>query len=136
MQYTWFNSRSIIFTGENERVYTGSQAGCASPDGSSAKSAQKLKRMNDLLTIIIYLPMYVYIHIYTHLAFQNEVTNGVAWMVRLAKKKKQTNKSWSVRLAGGKIRHGISAKSLRCVLSFHDFDTSNHIRSYKYRAPV
>jgi hypothetical protein len=45
MQYTWFNSRSVVFTGENERVYTpGSQAGCASPDGSSAKSAQKLKK--------------------------------------------------------------------------------------------
>jgi hypothetical protein len=67
MQYTWFNSRSIVFTGENERVYTpGSQAGCASPDGSSVKSAQKLKRMNDLLTIIIYLPtVCIYTHIYT-----------------------------------------------------------------------
>lgn len=80
--------------------------------------------------------MYVYTHIYTHLAFQNEVTNGVAWTIRLAKKKNQTNKSWSIRLAGGKIRHRISAKSLRCVLSFHDFDISNHIRSYKYRAPI
>jgi hypothetical protein len=100
MQYTWFNSRSVVFTGENERVYTpGSQAGCASPDGSSAKSAQKLKRMNDLLTIIIYLPMYVYIHIYTHLAFQNEVTNGVAWTIRLAKKK--TNKQKLVCPTGG-----------------------------------
>jgi hypothetical protein len=58
------------------------------------------KRMNDLLTIIIYLPMYVYIHIYTHLAFQNEVTNGVAWMVRLAKKKK-TNKQKLVGPTGG-----------------------------------